>query len=190
MDLKDNIKPTSLSLNCVGDPGEEALKALSIEVKIGNEQKVETLVSKCEFIQTLNTDYLLCTCFPTDHKFTYLKLVIKRKVDIINRPCLPAKTNGLIRIKSIRLVGKREEVGAKAKVTVLDATMCWYFEMLATMAIMNTQLMPQMYRQVLNMTKLVATTISNGATSRWFRKIKLWILGLGSRYGHLFKAFC
>lgn len=153
IDLKDSIRPTSLSLNSLGDPSEDSLKALTIEVKIGNEQKIETLVSKCEYTQTLNTDYLLCTCFPTDQKFTYLKIIIKQKADKIVHPHFSAKTNSLIRVKAIKLVGKQQEVSAKKRTSVMDASMCWYFEMVSTMAIMHSQLMPDLYRQVLNMTK-------------------------------------
>ena len=151
IDLKDNIKLTSLSLNTIGNRNEELLKAISIEVKIGSPTKVETVVSKCDYILTLNNDYMLCSCFPTDQKFTYLKIVIKRANETLVR-CFPSKTNDLIKLKSLKLLGK-QEVTAEPTTTVLDASICWYFEMISSVAIVQSQLMPALFSKILTMTK-------------------------------------
>lgn len=149
IDLKENIKLSSLSIHTIGNRNDDLLKTVNIEVKIGNAQKIETVVSKCDYILTLKNDYLLCSCFPTDQKFTYLKIIMKRNLT----RSFPAKTNNLIKIKSIKLMGKQEAAAEKTKATVTDACICWYFEMISSMALMQSQLMPGLVKQVLNMTR-------------------------------------
>ncbi len=151
IELKDNIRPTSLSMCTLGNRGDELLKTVSIEVRIGNAQKIETTVSKCEYTLTLKNDYLLCSCFPTDQAFTYLKIVLMRTNNTMR--ALSGKTNSLIKIKSIKLVGKQETTTENRRPSVMDASMCWYFEMVSSMALMQSQLMPALIKQVLNMTR-------------------------------------
>jgi hypothetical protein len=139
-----------LSLCTIGNRSDELLKAINIEVRIGADNKLETVVSKCDYILTINNDYLLCTCFPTDQNFTYLKIVIKKANENLAR--FSGKTNDLIKVKSIKLVGKRE-IPAEPKTTVLDASICWYFEMISSMALLQSQIMPNLISKILHMTK-------------------------------------
>ncbi len=151
IDLKDNLKPISLSICTLGNRNDELLKTASIEVKIGNAQKTETTVSKCEYILTLKNDYLLCSCFPTDQVFTYLKIVILRTSNTLRG--FPAKSNNLIKIKSIKLIGKLEVAPKNPRPSVMDASMCWYFDLVSSIALMQSQLMPALIKQMLNMSR-------------------------------------
>lgn len=148
IDLKDNIRLTSLTLNTIGNRTDDLLRTINIEVKTGSPNKLETVISKCEYTLTLNNEYMLCSCFPTDNTFTYLKIIFKRT----NERNFPGKTNDLIKIRSLKLVGKHEQQ-KEPKTTVQDASICWYFEMMSTLAIMQSQLVPSLYSKILTMTK-------------------------------------
>ena len=50
------------------------------------------------------------------------------------------------------MIGKKE-VTKSSKITVQDATICWYFEMLSAMALMQSQLMPPLHSKILSIAK-------------------------------------
>jgi hypothetical protein len=142
------MRLTSLSLNTIGNRTDDLLRTINIEVKTGSPNKLETVISKCEYTLTLNNEYTLCSCFPSDNSFSYIKIVFKRT----NERNFPGKTNDLIKIRSLKLIGKNE-ILKEPKTTVQDASLCWYFEMMSTMAIMQAQLMPNLFSKILTMTK-------------------------------------
>jgi hypothetical protein len=127
----------------------------------------ETLLAKCDYNLTLNNDYTLCTCFPAfdtnynsnnetssfsknNNQINYIKLVFKRNTE----KSYWGKNNDQIKIKSLKLVGKREVVSKRSDIiSVEDASICWYFEMLSTMALMQSQLMPGLNSKILNITR-------------------------------------
>jgi hypothetical protein len=114
--------------------------------------KNETVIAKCDYSLTLNNDYVLCNCFPNESSPAYLKLVFKR-----NSEKNFWGKNDQIKVKSLKLVGKREVCLAnnlQPAITVHDASICWYFEMLSTMAIMQSQVMPGLHTKILSITKL------------------------------------
>ena len=141
---------TSLSLSTIGSRNDELLRSINIEVKTGFPNKIETVIAKCEYTLTINNEYTLCSCFPTDNSFSYIKVVFKRA----NDRNFPGKTNDLVKIRSLKLIGKHE-TQKEIKTSVQDASLCWYFEMMSTMALMQSQLMPNLYSKILSMTKLV-----------------------------------
>ena len=94
---------TSLTLNTIGNRNDDLLRTIIIEVKVGSANKVETIVSKCEYTLTINNEYTLCNCFPTDNSFAYIKIVFKRT----NERNFPGKTNDLVKIRSLKLIGKQ-----------------------------------------------------------------------------------
>ena len=146
--LKDNIKLTSLSLCSVGVRGDEFTKSIIIEIKAGSLNKPECTISKCDYNLTVNNDYLLCSCFPDDQNFSYLKIIFKRN----GEKNFWGKNGDHIKIKSLKLVGKRE-VAKVTKITVQDASICWYFEMLSAMAIMQAQILPSLHSKILSISK-------------------------------------
>jgi hypothetical protein len=161
INLKENIKLSSISLHAIGNKTDEFLKSVVIELRAGESTntavstnsvsnlKNETVIAKCDYSLTLNTDYILCNCFPNDANPTYLKLVFKRN----NDKNYWGKNSDQIKIKSIKLVGKREP-SVSPSVTVQDASICWYFEMLSSMAIMQSQIMPALHSKILHISKI------------------------------------
>lgn len=137
-------------MNTIGNRNDEFLKSLIIEVKAGTSNKTETTISKCDYILTLSNEYNLFSCFPSDQTYTYLKIVFKKNTDRV----FQMRNHELIKVKSLKLVGKKEPAKT-SKITVQDAAICWYFEMLSSMAIMQSQLIPGVYSNFINITKFV-----------------------------------
>ena len=134
----------------IGSKDDESLKLITIEVKVGTAQRGETIVSKCDYMLTLGNQYELCNFFPSDQSLSYIKITFKRSGD---RSFSGLKMiSELIKIKSIKLTGKKES-NKTSKITVQDASICWYFEMLSSMALVQSQLMPSMYPKMLSITK-------------------------------------
>jgi hypothetical protein len=138
-----------LSLCSIGNRNDEFLKSVIIETKAGSQNKAECTLSKCDYNLTINNDYLLCSCFPEDQNFSYLKIAFKRSNE---KNFWGKKESDLIKIKSLKLTGKKESGKAK-KVTVQDASICWYFEMLSAMALMQSQIMPSLHSKILSIAK-------------------------------------
>ncbi|CAF0766591.1 unnamed protein product [Brachionus calyciflorus] len=146
--LKENIKLTNLSLCSIGNKTDEFLKTVVIEVLAGSSNKLETIVSKCDYNLTLNNEYTICNCFPNNQKITFLKIVFKRTTE----KNYWGKNNDQIKIKSIKIAGKKV-LAEPASVTVQDASICWYFEMLSSIALIQSQLMPSLHSKILQITK-------------------------------------
>lgn len=104
INLKENIKLTSLSLSSIGNKNDDFLKTVVIEIRAGSANKSETIISKCDYNLTLNNDYLLCSCFPNDQNITYLKIVFKRN----SERNYWGRNSDLIKIKSLKIVGKKK----------------------------------------------------------------------------------
>lgn len=151
--IKDNIKLTSLSLNTISNKNDDTLKSLVIEVRAGSTlMKVETVIAKCDFNLTNNNDYLICSCFPSDQEINYLKIVFKRQ----NEKNFWNKISDQIKVKSIKLVGKKI-VSKSNKISVQDASVCWYFEMLSSLSLIQSQIIPSLHTKILQITKFVAS---------------------------------
>lgn len=146
--LKENLKLTNLSLFSIGNKTDEFLKSIVIEVRTGGPEKLETVVSKCDYNLTLNNEYSICNCFPNNQNITYLKIVFKR----LNEKSYWAKVNDQLKIRSIKLVGQKV-VSQAPSLSVQDASICWYFEMLSAMALVQSQLMPSLHAKILQITK-------------------------------------
>ena len=88
----------------------------------------------------------MCNFFSTynDNSFAYIKIVFKRT----NERNFPGKTNDLVKIRSLKLIGKHE-TQKEPKTTVQDASLCWYFEMMSKIALMQSQLVPTLYSKIL-----------------------------------------
>ena len=151
--MKENIKLSAISLHTIGSKTDDFLKSVVIELKAGSSangsNKSETIISKCDYGLTLNSDYVLCNCFPHEPAISYLKLVFKRN----NEKNYWGKNSDQIKIKSIKLTGKRE-ASVGAKVTVQDASICWYFEMLSAMALMQSQIIPALHVKIMQISKI------------------------------------
>lgn len=146
--LKESLKLSSLSLFSIGNKSDEFLKSITIEVRAGGPEKLETVVSKCDYNLTLNNEYSICNCFPDNQSITYLKIVFKRS----NEKSYWAKANDQLKIRSIKLVGQKV-VSHAPSLSVQDATICWYFEMLSAMALVQSQIMPSLHTKILQITK-------------------------------------
>jgi hypothetical protein len=117
--LKDNIKLTSLSLSSISNKNDDTLKPVVIEVRAGsNTTKIESVIAKCDYSLTNNTDYVICSCFPNDQEISYLKLVFKRA----NEKNFWSKLSDQIKVKSIRVVGKKVTFSGASKTSVQDAS--------------------------------------------------------------------
>jgi hypothetical protein len=149
--IKENIKLTSLAVNTISNKNDDTLKSLVIEVKAGcTATKLETVIAKCDYNLTNNTDYLVCSCFPGDLEINYLRIVFRRQTE----KNYWSKISDQIKIKSIKLVGKKV-VSKSSKTSVQDASVCWYFEMLSSMSLVQSQLVPSLHSKILQITKLV-----------------------------------
>lgn len=117
--LKDNVKLSSVSLHSVSNKNDDTLKSVVIEVRVGsNASKTENLVAKCDYSLTINNDYVICNCFPSDQEVSYLKLVFKRT----NEKTFWNKLSDQIKIKWLQVVGKRVVPTSGSKTSVQDAS--------------------------------------------------------------------
>ncbi len=88
---------------------------------------------------TTNNEFLLCDSFPKNQNYTHVKISIK------------ASNSSLIRVKSVRILGVKRD--ANKQQTVKDASVCWFFDILSSMALLQSQLVPSMYNNLLNISK-------------------------------------
>lgn len=87
-------------------------------------------------------EYLLCDTFPKSETYSFIKITIK-----------PNNENTPIRIKSIRLFGIKNELNRKP--TVQDVSICWFFDILSSIALLQSQIMPTMFTNLINISKYV-----------------------------------
>jgi hypothetical protein len=146
--LKENIKLTQLILSSSGNRNDDFLKSVVIEVRVGSTNKIETIISKCDYNLTINNDYVLCSCFPTEHPLTYLKIIFKRNVE----KNFWGKNSDQIKIKSLKLIGKKE-TKRPSKITAQDASICWSFEMLSALTLIQSQLVPSLHAKIMQISK-------------------------------------
>ena len=146
--LKENIKLTNISVCSVGSRDDDFLKSIIIEVRAGLPNRSESVIAKCDYLLTISNEYAICNCFPQEQSFSYVKIVFKRNGD----KGLQKQSSEHLKIRSIKLVAKRE-LAKPSKITVQDASVCWYFEMLSSMALVQSQLMPNMYPKLMSITK-------------------------------------
>ena len=132
----------------MGSRDDDFLKSIIIEVRAGSATRPESVIAKCDYLLTISNEYAICNCFPQEQAFSYVKIVFKRNGD----KSFLKQANEHIKIRSIKLVAKKE-LAKPSKITVQDASVCWYFEMLSSMALVQSQLMPNMYPKLLNITK-------------------------------------
>ena len=88
---------------------------------------------------TSNNEFLLCDSFPKNQNYSYLKISIK------------SSNSASIRVRSIRLLGVKRNTNKQQ--TAKDASACWFFEMLSSMTLLQSQLMPSMYNNLINISK-------------------------------------
>ena len=88
---------------------------------------------------TTNNEFLLCDSFPKNQNYTHVKISIK------------ASNSALIRVKSVRILGVKRDTNKQQ--TVKDASVCWFFDILSSMALLQSQLVPSMYNNLLNISK-------------------------------------
>jgi hypothetical protein len=142
-------------LSSSGNKNDDFLKSVVIEVRVGSStNKIETVISKCDYNLTLNNDYLLCSCFPTDQPLNYLKIVFKRNAE----KNFWGKNSDQIKIKTLKLIGKKD-IKKPSKINVQDASLCWYFEMLSALTLIQTQLMPSLHSKILQISKTALQNI-------------------------------
>lgn len=119
------MKLTSLSLHSIASKGDDTtLKSVLIEVRVGsNAAKTETVIAKCDYSLTNNTDYVICSCFPSDQDISYLKIVFKRPSE---KNSFWGKLSDQIKVKWIHLVGKRVQPATTSKTSVQDAAVRFF----------------------------------------------------------------
>lgn len=98
----------------------------------------------------------------------YVKLVFRRT----NEKNYWGKNGDQIKIKSIKMVGKRMSMAAQSE-TIQDVGVCWYFEMLSVMALMQSQVMPALHVKILEISqraleKMPPLSLTSGAKSTGF----------------------
>ena len=115
------MKLSSLAVHSISNSkSEDTLKSIVIEVRVGSlSTKTESVVAKCDYSLTINTDYVVCSCFPTDQEVSYIKLVFKRAND---SKSFWNKLSDQIKIKWLHVVGKRVIPVSGSKTSVQDAS--------------------------------------------------------------------
>ena len=137
----------------------------------------ERVLAKCDYTQTINNYYTICTneCFASvsgesatpqqqqqqqqqqkqQPRMVYLKLVFRRQ----GEKNFWGKSNDQIKIRSLRLVGKRMYHKTQTRVTVQDASVCWYFEMLSAVTLVQAQMVPELVARILQISKQVQLSL-------------------------------
>lgn len=90
---------------------------------------------------TSNNEFLLCDSFPKNQDYAFIKITLKSI----------QTASPIIRVKSIRLLGVKRN--ANKQQTVKDASICWFFDMLSSIALLQSQIMPSMYNNLINVSK-------------------------------------
>lgn len=143
--LKDNIKLIKLLVNL----NDKLDKQYLFEISIGNgdyDGRTTKLLTSCVLQSSINSDLeqVLCDKFPSNVIYSYIRIRIRPNRD---------NTNTSIKIKSFKLFGTRNNSLDNKEISVQDASICWFLDILSTLAIANTQLMPNMLNNLIKISK-------------------------------------
>jgi hypothetical protein len=114
---------------------------LELESTSSDTNKV-TNSSTNSLFTTLPNEFLLCDLFPQNQNYSYIKISIKSN---------QTSSSSTIRVKSIRLLGVKRDVNKQQ--TVKDASICWFFDILSSIALLQSQIVPSMYNNLINISK-------------------------------------
>lgn len=148
INLKENVKLESISLSAVGNRTDDFFKTVVIEVKAICCNNKERVIAKCDYNLTMNNEYTICNCFPSDQNIKTIKIIFKKS----SEKNYWGKNNDQIKIRSLKLIGTKSQ-STLSKTTVLDASICWYFEMLSSLVLMQSQLSPMLNSNIFKVTK-------------------------------------
>ena len=98
--------------------------------------------STSSLFSTLNNEFLLCDLFPKNQNYSFIKISIKS---------IQTTSSSTIKVKSIRLLGVKRD--ANKQQTVKDASVCWFFDILSSIALLQSQIIPSMYNNLISISK-------------------------------------